>query len=944
MENIVICEEIQRGRTFRLYKGRKRGTIQFLSVYQVDSSEKESITNHVRLVNRIKHINIIEFIEWYETNSHFWLVTELCSGSTLEEIILNDGSFPVESIKKYFISIIKGLFHIHSLAILMGSLCPRKIKFSSSGTLKIVDFRNSGLFIENQQNCMSINKDKSWEYIAPEVKQSNVYTIEGDLWSLGAIIYSLITGVIGTSEYSKDESELDQLVLSLLEIDPTKRINWHDLLKNKYFNNEFNEYFTKYDELSEGEKLLLSTSNLLNIDGNCNTTKNLIDFSKSEEFESIPKSNFSGVNVSKSAIFCKSNIECKMRQSNDIVEENELLQTLTINDEYNDILYFDLKAPQTFLVDINSNIDIGINDQVEEDFYEKFEESKNKFDFLISNIKLNVEKNCIKRVNFLCTFIKRYLQSSKKCDVLNEIKSHHNHNFSECLEKLNSFDSSCLLIFAKFLICFYLKFGNTHLWIDDLFRSNEIIRRILKSRIKNKKYRNVFLQLIGEVHIKISQQFERYSTEENCNKYVGMFDSIDILDFTRALREYKENDTFVFIILNMIQNLSTYNNQITKKYCERHVIILLWNTFQKSKNEAKIQTIKTLSCLMKLDSKILQYIIENSGMNTIMKFINFFVNLLKEKSITYSTKAKTYLALCSIFQYNDELILPIVQNGFIKILHEDLAFLYNRKDSEHDSVLENFQRACQYLNKYLLLIMPRYFGESIDLFTIFYDKRHVPIVASKYFKEGLVKLQIFNFFFESSIFFKSISKIFIKSYNVLIEISFILSVNSDNGHLDQKHADEFIKIFFNLTERFLLNFEKKYTKLILQVIITVLINFLLITKNDAIHYNITNILFQFFNNDMFAITYSEIKPTVNSLCKYVLETFIQLKDPSLSHIRTQYLSILCGFCKYDKPLERKMVHIHFIDIVDFLESVNTCSTDITKFIKDFMFKNNINVC
>uniref|UniRef100_A0A8C6XHL6 Protein kinase domain-containing protein n=1 Tax=Naja naja TaxID=35670 RepID=A0A8C6XHL6_NAJNA len=70
MENFILYEEVGRGNKTIVYKGRRKGTINFVAV----------LITYVHLTHEIRHKNIVTFYEWFETSNHLWLVVELCTG------------------------------------------------------------------------------------------------------------------------------------------------------------------------------------------------------------------------------------------------------------------------------------------------------------------------------------------------------------------------------------------------------------------------------------------------------------------------------------------------------------------------------------------------------------------------------------------------------------------------------------------------------------------------------------------------------------------------------------------------------------------------------------------------------------------------------------------------------------------------------------------------
>lgn len=81
MENFVLYDEIRQTETSTMYKGRRKGSVNFVAIHCVDKARRSEVTNRVRLTHELSHSNIVEFYEWYETTNHLWLIVELCTGN-----------------------------------------------------------------------------------------------------------------------------------------------------------------------------------------------------------------------------------------------------------------------------------------------------------------------------------------------------------------------------------------------------------------------------------------------------------------------------------------------------------------------------------------------------------------------------------------------------------------------------------------------------------------------------------------------------------------------------------------------------------------------------------------------------------------------------------------------------------------------------------------------
>ncbi|XP_074844337.1 serine/threonine-protein kinase ULK4 [Carettochelys insculpta] len=287
MENFILYEEIGRGSKTVVYKGRRKGTINFVAILCTDKCKRAEITNWVRLTHEIRHTNIVTFHEWYETSNHLWLVVELCTGGSLEMVILQDEHLPEDVVREFGIDLVTGLHHIHELGIIFSELTPGKILLEGPGTLKFNNFclaRAEGENLEEffaligseegggdssdstpRRNLKSRLKG-SPVYSAPEAIKGADFSIATDLWSLGCLLYEMFSGK--PPFFSESFSELIEQILyenplppkpkgsdlpkpspdflslldGLLQKDPQKRLNWTGLLQHPFWKDAFSKY------------------------------------------------------------------------------------------------------------------------------------------------------------------------------------------------------------------------------------------------------------------------------------------------------------------------------------------------------------------------------------------------------------------------------------------------------------------------------------------------------------------------------------------------------------------------------------------------------------------------------------------------------------------------------------------------------------------------------
>ncbi|XP_038674084.1 serine/threonine-protein kinase Nek5-like isoform X1 [Scyliorhinus canicula] len=156
--------------------------------------EKEASLKEVILMEKMKHPNIVTFLDSFEEEQNLHIVMEYCDGGDLmHRINMQHGvCFTEEQVLDWFVQICLGLKHIHDRKILHRDIKTQNIFLCNKGvTVKLGDFGIARML----NNTMELAQTRIGTpyYLSPEICANRPYNNKTDIWSLGCVLYELAT-------------------------------------------------------------------------------------------------------------------------------------------------------------------------------------------------------------------------------------------------------------------------------------------------------------------------------------------------------------------------------------------------------------------------------------------------------------------------------------------------------------------------------------------------------------------------------------------------------------------------------------------------------------------------------------------------------------------------------------------------------------------------------
>ena len=199
----------------------------------LSEEEIKQYQNILNILFKIKNKNIIEYYDYFLENDYFNIVMEYGGDKNLKQLIKkyreNSQLIEEELIKDIIIQICAGLKEIHNNGIIHRDLTPDNIFIDINDNIKIGDFGISKIFIKN--TLFSKNKQGKYHYFAPEFELEGKYNEKTDIYSLGCVIYELLT----LNEYYIDKKIEEKDCKINAEIYNPKWQELIDLLLNKNY-------------------------------------------------------------------------------------------------------------------------------------------------------------------------------------------------------------------------------------------------------------------------------------------------------------------------------------------------------------------------------------------------------------------------------------------------------------------------------------------------------------------------------------------------------------------------------------------------------------------------------------------------------------------------------------------------------------------------------------
>jgi len=149
--------------------------------------------NESKAIAMLSHPNIVNVYDVSFGDLIQYIVMEYIEGITLKEYIEQEGSLRWKDAVHFTVQILKGLQHAHDKGIVHRDVKPQNIMVLPDGTIKVTDF-GIARFARSDQRTITDKAIGSVHYISPEQARGEKTDEKADVYSVGVMLYEMITG------------------------------------------------------------------------------------------------------------------------------------------------------------------------------------------------------------------------------------------------------------------------------------------------------------------------------------------------------------------------------------------------------------------------------------------------------------------------------------------------------------------------------------------------------------------------------------------------------------------------------------------------------------------------------------------------------------------------------------------------------------------------------
>ena len=185
MANVYLAHDLilDRDVAVKVLRGDLANDEKFVRRFQREAISASSLT----------HPNIVGMYDVGEDDGNYFIVMEYVEGRTLKSLIKRRGALTLSEVIDIMLQLTSGIACAHESYIIHRDIKPQNVLILDDGTVKITDF-GIAMALNSNELTQTNSVMGSVHYLPPEQANGNGSTIKSDIYSLGILMYELLTG------------------------------------------------------------------------------------------------------------------------------------------------------------------------------------------------------------------------------------------------------------------------------------------------------------------------------------------------------------------------------------------------------------------------------------------------------------------------------------------------------------------------------------------------------------------------------------------------------------------------------------------------------------------------------------------------------------------------------------------------------------------------------
>lgn len=253
MANVYLAHDtiLDRNVAVKVLRGDLANDEKFVRRFQREALSASSLS----------HPNIVEMYDVGEDDGQYYIVMEYVDGKTLKQVLKSRGHLSITEVVDIMLQLTDGMAHAHDAYIIHRDIKPQNIMILSNGMIKITDF-GVATALNSTQLTQTNSVMGTVHYLPPEQAQGKGSTIKSDIYSMGIMMYELLTGLVPYKGENAVEIALKHLkepLPSVRKANPTIPQSIENIIIKATAKNPKNRY-TDAREMHEDLKTALDDS------------------------------------------------------------------------------------------------------------------------------------------------------------------------------------------------------------------------------------------------------------------------------------------------------------------------------------------------------------------------------------------------------------------------------------------------------------------------------------------------------------------------------------------------------------------------------------------------------------------------------------------------------------------------------------------------------------